>query len=203
MSTDLLLQLEVHADSFLELAQEAAGRYLHHLDVNKHSEDEVRAAIDAFPDALSHPYFDDGDMPIRSAALTPASIPFVPLLAEKGVSLNVGGEGQRGGLLVEDSDGDNVLQLLAGSEEAEAECFDAIKKLRALELIWKEDIRQYNLLGWSCHPVWGKTRFDYFVDWDPEALKHYNDDGDNSEFIHTTVNRIGRSVCCPLWAGGV
>jgi len=32
------------------------------------------------------------------------------------VSLNVGGEGQRGGLLVEDSDGDNVLQILAGSE---------------------------------------------------------------------------------------
>jgi len=58
-----------------------------------------------------------------------------------------------------------------------------------LELLWKEDIRQYNLLDWSCHPWWGKTIFDYFVDWDPEALKHCNDDGDNIEFIYTTVNQ--------------
>jgi len=67
---------------------------------------------------------------IQSAALFHEernTFSFIPLLAEEGDKLNVGGEGQRGGLLAEYADGltalqievtdvCNVLQILAGHD---------------------------------------------------------------------------------------
>jgi len=129
-----------------------AGEFLHKLDVKNPSEDEVKAVINAFPESLSH-INSDGQLPILSAVRYKKSTPFVPLFAEEGVKLKVGGEGKRGGLLVVDPSPANahrlnVLQLLA-------------------------------LLNWSCHPV-SNTRFEYLVDWDPEALK----DCQNSGYYH-------------------
>jgi len=74
-----------------------------------------RQVINAFPSALS--LLDDaGRLLIHVAACFNRPVSFVPLLAEEGVKLNVGGEGKRGGLLVEDPNsphGFNVLQYLA------------------------------------------------------------------------------------------
>jgi len=53
----------------------------------------------------------------KGARRSTRSLPFLLLLAEEGVKLEVGGEGERGGLLVEDptepDDSLNVLQLLS------------------------------------------------------------------------------------------
>jgi len=48
---------------------------------------------------------------------------------------------------------------------------DTLKKHQKCKLIRKEDVRQYQLLFWSCRQV-ANQRFDYLVDWDPEALKN-------------------------------
>jgi len=82
------------------LLMDVAREVLHNdLDVAKHSEDDVRAVIDAFPYALSG-IIGGGYLMIQSAIAAPESLPFVALLAEVGDRLNVGGEGMRGGLLV-------------------------------------------------------------------------------------------------------
>jgi len=48
---------------------------------------------------------------------------------------------------------------------------DALKRLRQAHLLRKEDIRVYHLvMWWSCKPK-SKMRFEYLIDWDPEALK--------------------------------
>ena len=155
-----------------------AGKFLHKLNTNKNSQDEVRAVIKAFPASLSH-INNKGQLPIHTALWGISSTPFVPLLAEKGVKLKVGGEGKRGGLLAEDPgadyDNNNVLQILVSAEADRAYDsvrLDVLKKLRKSNLLCEEDIQQYDLLDLSCYPKSTK-RFEYLVDWDPKALKYF------------------------------
>jgi len=161
-----------------------AGKHLHKLHVNNPSEDEVRAVINAFPASLSH-INSKGQLPIHSAMRHSKSLPFVLLLVEEGVKLKVGGEGKRGGLLVVDPDpanvqGHNVLQLLVNitsvTTSHDSKCLDVLKRLRESNLLCEADIQQYALLNWSCHPV-SNTRFEYIVDWYPEALKNCTNKG--------------------------
>jgi len=193
LSGDFLQQLEVHAGEFLAFMCHEAGDFLHKLDVNKHSEDEVRATIHTFPSALSLINDQHNRLPIQSAMWNPESTPFVPLLAEEGVQLNVGGEGQRGGLLVVDpfiESTANILELLSTfplPPYHDFICLDALKRLRDLELFHKEDIRQYNLLGRACEPL-TKTRFDYLAEWDPGALTE--NEYSNGSLIHAATCAI-------------
>ena len=113
MSSKLLKQFEGLAEKMFEDMATATGEYLHHLDAREDIEDEVKAVVKKFPSALSHRN-EKGLLPIQSAVMYSESVPCVPLLAELGDKLNVGGEGMRGGLLVGDpvdEDNDNVLQL--------------------------------------------------------------------------------------------
>ena len=68
------------------------------LHENRPTHDEVESVIDMLPLALS--YKDDkGRLPVQSAIYSIFSAKFIPLLAEKGSSLDIGGAGMRGGLL--------------------------------------------------------------------------------------------------------
>jgi len=96
------------------------------------------------------------------------SIPFIPLLAEEGVKLKVGGVGKREGLVVANPWSDpNGLQSLAcyGSSETEDSIsLGALKRLRKSNLL-KKYIREFDLLIWSWHPT-SQKRFDYlFIRW--------------------------------------
>ena len=113
------------------------------------------------------------------------TLSFVSLLAEEGDKLNVGGEGQRGGLLTGYEDGLNLLQVLAGHPYYDDSiCLDLLKTLRKSQLLKKEDVTQYYLSYRSCKPV-AEERFEYFVDWDPEALNDIQVGGD--PFLHTSA----------------
>ena len=89
--------------------------------------------------------------------------------------MKVGGEGKRGGLLVGDPSSSpsnmNVLQLLVNIKDDDpsydSKNLDVLKRLRESNLLCEEDIQQYDLLGWACHPT-SNARFEYL---DPEALK--------------------------------
>ena len=127
---------EKYSDRYAKLLQEMtndAAEFLHKkLHVKKHTEDQVRTVIKAFPAALSRLDDDEGLLlPIQSAACFSLSFPFVPLLAEEGGKLKVGGEGKRGGLLVEDPVYSvNVLQELSAFKANDAVFLDVIKNLR-------------------------------------------------------------------------
>ena len=196
LSADMRIEVEARSMDMIEGLTNDAGDFLHNLDVELHTEDEVKAAIAHFPDALLHlqEYFlddedddvsDDDDetplalLPIQAAAWNFGgrnAMPFIPLLAEEGETLNVGGEGQRGGLLVEDSNGYNVLRFLAEAPDVDSTCVDVFNRLRQSDLLRKEDVRQYDLLFFSCNPA-SKVMFEYLVDSDPKALKEYRYNG--------------------------
>ena len=128
---------------------------------------------------------------------------FVPLLVEEGAKLNVGGEGSRGGLLVEDpystsNPKTNVLQLLANMKDdidpaaADLARLQGLKELRESNLLRKKDIKQYNLLFWSCRYSGIQERFKYLVHWDPQALKEsvYN----GKPLIHGVIDHNCRGI---------
>ena len=181
MSKKLLKQFEGLAENIFEDMSTAAGEYLHDLDVREDSVDEVKAVVKKFPSALSH-LNAKGRLPIQSAIWNIESFVFVPLLAEVGDTLNVGGRGMRGGLLVgdpDDEDNRNVLQLLVNMKakiftECDSKFLDVLIKLRESNLLRKEDIRQYYLLLYSCDPSM-QARFEYLLDWDPQVLKEDED----------------------------
>ena len=87
-----------------DLTEDAGVFLMEEMDARKHSIDQVKAVVTATPASLAY-CDDDGYLPIQVASLKRNSIPFVPYLAQEGVKHQVGGEGMRGGLLVEDRKG--------------------------------------------------------------------------------------------------
>jgi hypothetical protein len=113
------------------------------------------------------------------------SIGYLPLLAKEGITHQVGGHDNRGGLLVDDPrdiDRDNVLQLLATFKSDtnpvpnDTAHLNTMMELRESNLLLKEDIQEYDLLYHACGPG-AQLRFDYFVDWDAQGLKNHQYDG--------------------------
>ncbi|GFH49887.1 hypothetical protein CTEN210_06362 [Chaetoceros tenuissimus] len=80
----------------------------------------------------------------------------------------VGGGDARGGLLMIDPYDNrewNALQWLV-TENGDLKKLNVLKELRRSGLLLKEDIREYNLLHYSCYDsiIW------YLIAWDPDAL---------------------------------
>ena len=182
-----------------------AGEFLHDLDVNKHTEEEVKTVINAFPVALF--YFDENmSLPIHKAVYRIDSAPFIPLLAIEGAKLKVGGEGGRGGLLVKDPNAPiNVLQHLVSWNKnlssARVPPLDILKKLRECGLLQKRDVAKYHLLFVACLPA-TKDRFDYLVDWAPAALKKSKDA--EEYLIHFVLDEgIDRNVFATILNAGL
>jgi len=69
-----------YAKLLQEMANDAAELLHKKLNVKKHTEDQVKTVIKAFPAALSR-LNDNGKLPIHSAVRFPRSILFVTLLA--------------------------------------------------------------------------------------------------------------------------
>ena len=190
LSADMRLKVEARAMAMIEALTDDAGNFLHNLDADEHTEDEVKTLINAFPSALSHIHdynendeeYDDEMLPIQAAACWNPhgrnAISFVPLLAEEGMKRNIGGERQRGGLLVEDNNECNVVENLAvRAAYFDSMYLDVFKRLRKSGLFRKEDIRRYKLLHLACAPR-AKERFEYLVDWNPKNLKEHLYEGE-------------------------
>jgi len=126
--------------------------------------DEVKAVIKVvMPSTLSH-RDSSGRLPIHSFGCFDGqgSVTFVPLLAEEGSKLNVGGEGNRGGLLVEDPEiRRNVLQILTRacpSKDPASDLLyrDILKKLRESNLLFKR--KSENMTFFYIHAVQPPTQ---------------------------------------------
>jgi hypothetical protein len=158
-----------------QLIIKATGMALHRLDETKPRIEAVQKLVRAVPDALS---YEDSEfmIPIQWAVHDVDSIKYIPIMAQEGAKSHVGGEDKRGGLLLEDLEGEsvcetNVLQLLfVLKDESDATCLKIIKELRKMNLLLKSDIQEYNLLYCCCKPS-ASNIFQYMVQWDPDALR--------------------------------
>jgi hypothetical protein len=166
-------------------ASDITGNFLHNLHEKKPHKEVVKKMITAFPLSLSYRnsiLMEDGSLlyhriPVHSAVCYLESLPYVLLLAKEGAKYNVGGDDGRGGLLVSsqfspqevdgETTGTNVLHTLCSTSMAH---LNVIKELRRSNLILKKDIRDHNLLIYSCDPKC-EMIFHYLADWDPTVLK--------------------------------
>ncbi len=192
---DLVDDLKVIAAKTSMLISVRAGEFLHKLDDTKHSEKEVKSVINMFPRAISHT-LEGGQLPIHSAVTyhPDTALSFIPLLAQEGIIRNVGGHNKRGGLLSpvpHSSRNSNLIQLLANISKpkdpvgADKMCLEALKRLKDVGLLCRQDIKEHNLLFNSNHPL-TKARFEFLVQWDPEMLK-MPDSENGIPLIHDTL----------------
>jgi hypothetical protein len=108
-----------------------------------------------------------GYLPIFSATCYESSFPtLIPLLAKAGVQYGVGGDGGRGGLLVENNNRENVLNNMTFIGH-----FDSMKALLNAEppLLIKSDVVKYELI----HEAAAGNKIDMMkmmIEMDPAAL---------------------------------
>jgi hypothetical protein len=184
------------------------------LDSDRDTEVEVENTIRLFPDVLSsmgdepgergHNYpiqrllytqHDDDDDELRCNLRAVSFIPLVVRLSIEYECFGFRDQIWRGGLLLEDMAGSNVLHDLmmtntmsddddeSEQQQQQHELFDdkcilVMKQLRQMEYFKKEDIETYNLFHTMCNQrVIPPKRFRFLVEWDPTALTQPNDNG--------------------------
>ena len=155
-----------------ERIEQAFGDSMHTLWNHKPSIEAVEKVVKKFPSTLSYIDEDDGRIPIHSAA--DKAFEYVPVLAKEGIKQKVGGEDARGGLLMIDPADDewwNTLQCLSNIGDDDTEKLRVLKELKQAGLLLKKDIKEHHLQTHSCWKE-SKLRFEYLVDWDPDALIH-------------------------------
>jgi hypothetical protein len=114
------------------------------------------------------------------------TVSFIPLVARLAKEFRQFTEDDRGGLALRDSR-DNVLQNLVFSADGEMldeyddehyeyvddKYLQVLIQLRQMDLLKKEDIQRYNLLGRLCYqPYFAEKRFRLLMEWVPNALTH-------------------------------
>ncbi len=213
MPAAMRIRINERAKAFLRAVTPDAALFLRsELDHKKYTEDDVRILIQSVPDALFIKNY-DGMYPIQSITwdysedgFNAEAIPFLPLLAEEGAKLNVGGDGTRGGILIkhcDDMECDCILEELFSIHQSEEHysneikrkhieriCLNAITSLRMKGLFKPEDIKHYNLVLKSCHPSCIE-RFKYAIELNPGALleARYSDGRNNHTLflIHDVI----------------
>lgn len=154
------------------------GYFLLTLHDEVNTREEVENAIDLLPCSIKV-RDRDGLLPIQRAIKNKHGSSFIPILAEKGMVQNVGGEGKRGGLLCSipgSANSMNLIQLLCALRTND---FDVdmdrryqfiLQSLHTSNLLAKEDVMVMNLLEYSSH-ISTQHRFNFLVSLNPSALK--------------------------------
>ncbi|GFH44107.1 hypothetical protein CTEN210_00581 [Chaetoceros tenuissimus] len=154
----------------------AFGKSMHRLEKHKPSVEAVEKVVNKFPSTLLYENQDkDGRIPIHHAARRHGAAEYMQILVMEGIKYELGGEDARGGLLtIDPSDDDdwNTLQILSnkgGDGDEDEKQLNILKELRKMGLLVKRDLKEQQLLDLSC---WNrsKKRFEYFANWDPDAL---------------------------------
>jgi hypothetical protein len=161
----------------------------HGLDSDRDTEEEVEAIVRFFPDVLSKVDEMEELYPIQHLALMCTdegsfrcnikAVSFIPIIARLAKEFGTFNEELRGGLLIEDNAGCNILKDLTHHESGDDKCMFVMKQLRQMGCFMKEDIQRYDLLErLSCHQrVFPEKRFRFLVEWDPTLLLQPNGSG--------------------------
>jgi hypothetical protein len=125
------------------------GEYLHDLKNNIPDKETLQKMIVVVPLSLSHTN-GKGQLPIQSAVGRRRSVGYIPLLAKEGITHQVGGHDNHGGLLVGDPCDNrrrNVLQSLANIKNGtipvphDTAYLKTMMELRESNLLLKVDIQ--------------------------------------------------------------
>ena len=191
---------------FLEELSESVGEsILHSLDDEQITKETLEAIITAVPSVLLVKNKYDL-IPIQQACWYDASVEYIGLLAREGIKYNIGGEGKRGGLLLQDptdDDNDNILQLLSeltdddNPLEWDVLYRDALKDLWESGLLTADDIIENNLLQQTCYNQ-RHLRFEYLADICPEALKMV-EDKNGYPLFHHIIQQDPKIECMPIF----
>ena len=185
---DLMKMTMHHMIRFMRDLEDYTGKFLHNLSEEQPGEETLKSMIDLVPTCLKQRNH-IGRIPILSAASSPESVRYVSILAEKAIEHKVLSRTKRGGLLVVDPLEIlpiNVLQILVAADtetNSNQDCSSNVyhatmKKLRARNLVNKQDIKGHNLLYHACQSRCRQT-LDYLLEWEPDALKTHTHRGRN------------------------
>jgi hypothetical protein len=180
------------------------------LDSDRDTEAEVEAILRFFPEVLSRQkelVWDEEDhdeyrllsYPIEFLAFTRhgymewtcnmKAASFIPLVVRLAIELGLFEEQDRGGLLCENNDENNILQYLISSDSpkhdnqerhelVDTKNLQVLIQLRKMGYLKKEDIQMYHLLMVLSSQIqrdyFADKRFRFLVEWDPNALWHPN-----------------------------
>ena len=170
------------------------------LDNQRDSVEEVETALRIYPGVLARRkdtrwdigdgvwvVTNDGDYPIQCLPFQIGrkgyvhnryALSFIHLFAKLAIDFNSFDDTERGGLLIEDPEGDNVFENLALPIPLDHRRDDDVIstewiRLRQMNLMKKDDIREYNLFM-ACHrchqTVIVEPSVRFLVEWDPECL---------------------------------
>ncbi len=209
LDSDMLHQLNAIVAVAHKNLCDKAGQFLHKLNDEKHTQDQVKAVIRIFPSALFH-IGEKGRLPIQRAVRKDRSVSFIPILAQAGSHLDVGGKGNRGGLLLPvpgtPSTYENMLQILVNTASptmdntvSDNAHLQVLKRLRAMNLFQKRDIANFCLLLHACYPN-AQQRFVYLYHWHPKALMTTISPS-GYPLIHASMNHSLQSFSLALRAG--
>ncbi|OEU18121.1 hypothetical protein FRACYDRAFT_238555 [Fragilariopsis cylindrus CCMP1102] len=154
------------------------------LDSDRDTEAEVETALRFFPEVLSRRGGRCNKYPIQYLATRCKAVSFIPLVARLALEFGLFEEKERGGLLLEDECGDNMLQFLVNDffidhhvddminrEDVDDMYLNVMIQLRQVGYFNREDIQKYGLVLVLCRcRVVSEKRFRFLVEWDPTSL---------------------------------
>ena len=162
------------------------------LDIERDTEEEVEKAIRSCPEVLTqrderfqyYPFRcltfmqnDNDDQIMRNVK----AVSFIPLFVQLAIEFNSFPKVERGGLIIEDDDGNNILFNLIGSSDSsydenhhqlvDTTFLAVLIRLRRSGFLVQEDIQQYELVHELCqHEYFHEQRFRRLIEWDPSSL---------------------------------
>ena len=114
------------------------------------------------------------------------AVSFLHLFVQLALEFNSFYDGERSGLLIEDADGNNIVQCLTCSSDSsyydeehhqlvDTTFLAVLIQLRRLGYLVQEDIQQYDLVHQLCHGTYlAEQRFRFMTEWCPSALLRTN-----------------------------
>lgn len=153
----------------------------------------VKTMVETCPELLATTNNNDkGRLPIHYAVcsnIRQGQETFLPLFASVGMKYKIGGEEARGGLLIKNSNGNDVFNILARMEGTTGS-FEALRNIQPEPLFFNEDVQRYSLVSCQLSLVrFDTASFERRMD----VLKYLLDLNENCLFQKDSSNRI------PLW----
>jgi hypothetical protein len=197
------------------------------LDSDIDTEDEIEATARIFPDVLLRktnyivgrfPYYPiQMILSLNCHQCNLKAVLYIPLLIRLAIEFGSFDEELRGGLLVLDNRGNNVLHnlMLTDSvpddqdqddnddndydqehhESVDDKYLLVLMKLRQMSCFKKEDIRTYGLLNKLCIQfVFPEKRIRFLVEWDPTILLHATNDNGFLPLHYAAGNTTANSI---------
>ena len=184
------------------------------LDSDRDTKEEVETALRHYPETLSERGGRFTRFPIQCITLlNPMAVAFVVLFAQLAIEFNSFADEERGGLFIEDGEGNNVLARLVQSsyrfcdkdyhQLVDTKVLKALVQLQRFGLFKKEDIQRYQLVHELCKDggYFAENWFHFLTNSDPSSLvqlDNYDHLPLHFSFARGTIQQFQVMLACYL-----